>query len=158
SGAFLVEACVQLAAAVEEAFVREGRWHRGDVTAGDRIMLRREIAQRCLFGVDLNPTAVQVARLSLWLTTLSADKPLSFLDHRLVTGNSLIGATPGDVRRQPAGPGRRRGRAPVTSLFDQSDLMSVLGQAVTSRERIASQPDDSASVVRAKERALAVVH
>ena len=72
SGAFLVAACIQLAEAVEEALVREATWHPGDVTAADRIGLRRLIAQRCLFGVDLNPTAVQVARLSLWLTTLAA--------------------------------------------------------------------------------------
>ena len=64
--------------------------------------LRREVAQRCLFGVDLNPTAVQLARLSLWLTTLAADKPLTFLDHRLIAGNSLVGASPADVMA-PAG-------------------------------------------------------
>ena len=74
--------------------------------------LRREIAQRCLFGVDLNPMAVQLARLSLWLATPRANKPLSFLDHHLVAGNSLVGAartTCGGNRRwrhwpTPAGP------------------------------------------------------
>ena len=72
--------------------------------------LRREIASRCLFGVDLNPMAVQLARLSLWLATLAADKPLSFLDHHLVAGHSLIGATPEDVSRQPGGGHRDSGR------------------------------------------------
>ena len=88
SGAFLVAACAQLADAAEEALIREGQWHRSDVTTADRVMLRREVAQRCLFGVDLNPTAVQVARLSLWLTTLASDKPLTFLDHRLVAATA----------------------------------------------------------------------
>ena len=81
SGAFLVAACRYLAAAVEHALIDEGRWHAGDVTEADRALLRRDIAARCLYGVDVNPMAVQLARLSLWLATLASDKPLSFLDH-----------------------------------------------------------------------------
>ena len=77
-------------------------WHPGDVTPAERADLRREIALRCLFGVDLNPMAVQLARLSIWLATLAADKPLTFLDHHLVAGNSLVGASLDDVRRQPS--------------------------------------------------------
>ena len=112
SGAFLVAACRYLAEAVEEARIREGVWHPADVTGPDRAALRREIALRCLFGVDLNPMAVQLARLSIWLATLAADKPLTFLDHHLVAGNSLVGATPDDVRRQPSRSRREeRGRA-----------------------------------------------
>src|SRR6185295_3889043 len=99
SGAFLVAACRYLTAAAEDALIEDGTWHAHDVTATDRAVLRREIASRCLFGVDLNPMAVQLARLSLWLVTLATDKPLSFLDHHLVTGNSLVGASPDDLRR-----------------------------------------------------------
>ena len=61
------------------------------------------IAQRCLYGVDINPMAVQLGRLSLWLATLSADRPLTFLDHRLRAGNSLVGASPADIARQTPG-------------------------------------------------------
>jgi methylase of polypeptide subunit release factors len=155
SGAFLVAACAYLADAAEAALVRDGHWHRSDVTAADRVMLRRSVAQRCLFGVDLNPTAVQVARLSLWLTTLAADKPLTFLDHRLIAGNSLVGANPDDMRRQPGG-GRSSGRRPPSpSLFDASDFIPVLRQAVHARLQIERQEDDSAAVVRGKEKALA---
>jgi hypothetical protein len=93
SGAFLVAACRYLARAAEEKLIQEGSWHAGDVTAAERAALRRDIAQRCLFGVDLNPMAVQLARLSLWLATLASDKPLTFLDHHLVAGDSLIGAS-----------------------------------------------------------------
>ena len=118
SGAFLVAACRYLSAVAEEALIEEGTWHAHDVTAADRAALRRDVASRCLFGVDLNPMAVQLARLSLWLATLATDKPLSFLDHHLVTGNSLVGASPDDLRRQPGGGaarGRRHRGAPAIS-------------------------------------------
>ncbi|MCZ7359723.1 MAG: N-6 DNA methylase, partial [Candidatus Methanoperedens sp.] len=53
---------------------------------------RREVVAHCIYGVDLNELAVELAKVGLWLTTISKDKPLSFLDHRLKQGNSLIGA------------------------------------------------------------------
>src|SRR4029453_14703072 len=136
SGAFLVAACSQLAEAAEEALIREGLWHRSDGTSSDRVALRREIAQRCLFGVDLNPTAVQVARLSLWLTTLAADKPLTFLDPCLVAGDSLVGASPGAVARQPGGGRRRPKRAPQNELFETTDFVPVLRNAVATRTQL----------------------
>lgn len=54
---------------------------------------RRLVAERCIYGVDLNHLAVELAKLSIWLVTLSKDKPFTFLDHRLRHGNSLIGAS-----------------------------------------------------------------
>ena len=107
SAAFLVSACRYLARAYERALVRDGAAAESDIDETDRAMFRRLVAQRCLFGVDLNPTAVQLARLSLWLATLSANKPLTFLDHHLLCGNSLIGASPVDISRQPPGPRSR---------------------------------------------------
>ncbi|WP_115864262.1 class I SAM-dependent DNA methyltransferase [Halorussus litoreus] len=53
---------------------------------------RRQVAQRCIYGVDLNPLAVELAKVSLWLRTLAAEQPLAFLDHHLKTGNSLVGS------------------------------------------------------------------
>jgi hypothetical protein len=155
SGAFLVAVCTQLAEAAEEALIRDGQWSRHDVRTADRIGLRREIAQHCLFGVDLNPTAVQVARLSIWLTTLAADKPLTFLDHRLVTGNSLIGASLADFERQPGGRSRRGKRRGEEGLFHTEDFTPVLRNAVLTRLGLANQPDESAAIVRAKEKTLA---
>ena len=158
SGAFLVGACRYLADAAEDALIREGRWHQGDVSAADRAQLRREIAQRCLFGVDLNPMAVQLARLSLWLATLAVDRPLTFLDHHLVAGNSLIGAAPEDVQRQPThGPGRSRRQEPLP-LFESRDVTSVLEHTARARRRLASESDDSAATVRGKEKTLAALH
>jgi len=53
---------------------------------------RRKVAQRCIYGVDLNPLATELAKVSLWLRTLAAEQPLAFLDHHLKTGNSLVGS------------------------------------------------------------------
>lgn len=62
---------------------------------------RREVVSRCIYGVDLNELAVELAKVSLWLSTISKDKPLSFLDHRLKQGNSLVGARLSDLRYYP---------------------------------------------------------
>ena len=55
------------------------------------VIARRYVADRCLFGVDINPMAVEMAKLSLWLVTLKKDRPFTFLDHALKCGDSLLG-------------------------------------------------------------------
>jgi type I restriction-modification system DNA methylase subunit len=52
---------------------------------------KRRIIEKCLFGVDLNPTAVQLAKVALWIESLAGDRPLSFFAHHIRTGNSLLG-------------------------------------------------------------------
>src|SRR5688500_16898915 len=139
SGAFLVAACRYLAAAAETALLQEGQWHTGDVTPADRSALRRDIASRCLFGVDANPAAVQLARLSLWLVTLASDKPLSFLDHHLVAGDSLVGATPDVVRQRPTrGMRHTRSRDPLP-LFEDDAATSTFEHAVRVRLTLADR-------------------
>jgi hypothetical protein len=59
---------------------------------------KRRVAQSCIYGVDLNPLAVELAKLSLWLTTVAQDRPLSFLDHHLRVGNALVGARLSDLQ------------------------------------------------------------
>src|SRR5665811_1742046 len=54
---------------------------------------RRIVAERCLYGVDVNPLAVDIAKVSLWLTTLRRDRPFTFVDHALRCGDSLLGLT-----------------------------------------------------------------
>jgi len=63
--------------------------------------IRREIAKECIYGVDLNEMAVELAKLSMWLETLASDKPLTFLDHHFKQGNSLLGADLDDVDALP---------------------------------------------------------
>jgi hypothetical protein len=60
--------------------------------AFDEQHVRRQIAKECIYGVDLNGMAVELAKLSMWLETLAADQPLAFLDHHLKAGNSLVGS------------------------------------------------------------------
>jgi hypothetical protein len=61
------------------------------ITIEDMQLLRRQIARRCIYGVDLNPIAVDLARLAIWIHTFVPGLPLSFLDHNLVPGNALVG-------------------------------------------------------------------
>src|SRR5262249_40047364 len=69
-----------------------------------RAAVRRTIAERCLYGVDLNPMAGQLARLSLWLAALAADRPLPLLDHPPPTGDSPPGAWIADPPSAPPRP------------------------------------------------------
>ena len=93
SGAFLVEAGRQLA----ERLVESWNYHGAptDLPADEDLFLhaRRLVTQRCLYGVDKNPMAIDLARLSLWLTTLAGDHEFTFVDHTLRHGDSLVGLT-----------------------------------------------------------------
>lgn len=93
SGAFLVEACRQLG----DELVKAWHFHKQlPVLPPDEdevLHARRLVAQRCLYGVDRNPMAVDLAKLSLWLATLARDHPFTFLDHSLRCGDSLVGLT-----------------------------------------------------------------
>ena len=156
SGAFLVAACRYLAHAYEAALVREGGLSHGDISDAERATFRRAIAQRCLFGVDINPMAVQLGRLSLWLATLAADRPLTFLDHHLRAGNSLLGASLRDIVRHPLADAGKRSSGPLP-LFDDSALDDALQAAVAPRLSIANEPGDTLDQVRAKERLLGIL-
>lgn len=59
----------------------------------------RTVIGRCLYGVDLNPMAVELCKVSLWIEALEPGKPLSFLDHHIQQGNSLLGTTPALMAR-----------------------------------------------------------
>jgi hypothetical protein len=114
SGAFLVAAGRYLAARLQEAWAVTGAFEPGaprrspqgfeSTGAADEdlipleaeareIYALRVIAQRCLYGVDKNPLAAEMAKLSLWLLTLAKGKPFTFLDHAIKCGDSLIGAS-----------------------------------------------------------------
>lgn len=91
SGAFLVEACRQLADELLDSWRTHGGGVEGTREEDEVVVARRMVAQRCLYGVDRNPVAVDLAKMSLWLATLARDHPLTFLDHSLRHGDSLLG-------------------------------------------------------------------
>ena len=96
SGHFLVEAVEQVA----RAMVRAG-------VAAELNEARREVVERCIYGIDLNPLAVELAKLSLWLATVAKDQPLSFLDAHLKCGNALLGARVEDLGSSATEPGEQ---------------------------------------------------
>jgi Eco57I restriction-modification methylase len=155
SGAFLVAVCRYLGAAYESALIRDGEISGDDVGESDRAGFRRLIAQRCLFGVDINPMAVQLARLSLWLATLARDKPLTFLDHHLRVGNSLAGVSIEDVLKKPGCSARRTASRAQLPLFDPDLVDRDMAAVVATRLSLTLGPDDSVEQVRTKERLLA---
>lgn len=92
SGHFLLAACDFLAEEIATSpFTPEAPEGAGQGESAVRYWKRRVI-ENCLYGVDINPMAVDIARLALWLHTVASDRPLTFLDHHLCHGNSLIGA------------------------------------------------------------------
>jgi len=91
SGAFLVEACRQLGDALVEAWHAHGEAPTIPPDEDGFVYAYRLVAQRCLYGVDRNPVAVDLSKVSLWLVTLAKDHPLTFVDHALRHGDSLVG-------------------------------------------------------------------
>ena len=89
SGHFLIAAAHRIADAV--ASVREGGTEPSPEASHAAL---REVVSRCLYGIDINPMAVELCKVSLWLESNTPGKPLGFLDHRIVCGNSLLGTTP----------------------------------------------------------------
>ncbi len=160
SGAFLVAACHYLADQCERAMVRDGQLPGAEISVAEKAAIRRRVAERCLFGVDLNPTAVQLARLSLWLTTLASDRPLTFLDHHLAVGDSLIGARLSDLGRSPVRRARERRldpQSPVLPIFEDEVAGVLAARILPDRIRLALEPSDTVEAVRRKERRLAAL-
>jgi hypothetical protein len=92
SAAFLVETCRYLGDAVVQAWAAHG--DREDEIPADEdeaVFARRLVAQKCIYGVDRNPMAVELAKVSLWLATLARDHPFTFIDHAFKHGDSLVG-------------------------------------------------------------------
>jgi len=94
SGHFLTSVVDYLSRAIITEQNREAEEKDGDVIDDEHDInwARRKVAQQCIYGVDINPLATELAKVSLWLRTLAAEQPLAFLDHHLKTGNSLVGS------------------------------------------------------------------
>jgi len=132
SGHFLVAAAGYVA-----QYIATDPSYDGDLPL---VEIQRMVAERCLYGVDLNPMAVELARLSLWLTTVRGDEPLTFL-HNLRDGNSLVGAELSDLL---AGEGSlfaerfgRDARDLLARIDEMRQRESRAGRDVHEKERLA---------------------
>src|SRR5690606_34054452 len=105
-------------------------------TEARTIIARRLIAERCLYGVDLNPLAGELAKLSIWLVTLAKGRPFGFLDHNLRCGDSLLGIHRLDqlteLSMTPTGKGQQR-------LFGQN-IERAVHEAIELRQRLRQMP------------------
>ena len=137
SGAFLVEACRQLGTRLEQAWdMHTGEKPPIPPDEDEATHARRLVAQRCLYGVDRNPMAVDLARLSLWLATLARDHEFSFLDHALKSGDSLVGLTTAEIKAAHWDASK-----PGLPLFRKM-IEDAVGRALLGREAIRNAPDD----------------
>jgi hypothetical protein len=143
SGAFLVEACRVLGERLVAAWAR---WpsSRPKIPADEdeELHARRLVAQRCLYGVDKNPRAVDLARLSLWLGTLARDHEFTFLDHALKCGDSLVGLTTAQIAAANWDETK-----PGLPLFRQL-VRDKVAKAMQGRAEIQNAPDDTMRAIQ----------
>jgi hypothetical protein len=149
---------------------------QGDAEA-ERAYWRAQVAEHCIYGVDYNPMAVELAKVALWLHTARREKPLSFLNHHLKCGNSLVGvplnrlANPGrnvttweivpppagaipEDERPPAAQGKGRKKRlnndPKQLLWDFQIDSTLVSGIVASIKKILARPSDSPDDIMAK--------
>lgn len=156
SGAFLVQACRWLSDRLVESWSQVETSGKTVSVDGDvleagatkeplprdsearTVIARRLIAERCLYGVDLNPLAVELAKLSIWLVTLAKGRPFGFLDHNLRCGDSLLGIHRLDQLTElsliPERMGERSGH-----LFGQN-IDKAVREAIELRQRLREMP------------------
>lgn len=154
SGAFLVQACRWLSDRLVEAWSQVEALGKSVSVDGEvleagaakeplprdsearTVIARRLIAERCLYGVDLNPLAVELAKLSIWLVTLAKGRPFGFLDHNLRCGDSLLGIHRLDqlteLSMAPGGKGQQR-------LFGKN-IEKAVHEAIELRQRLREMP------------------
>ena len=169
SGAFLVAACRYLAERLIEAWLAEGDaealamdLHRtagrvGADAEADQLLLkaRREITEHCLYGVDINPLAVQMAKLSLWLITMDRERPFGFLDDRLKPGDSLLGLVSFDQLKALHVDAKEGRRLHHGTLDIAEGWLSQLQQAADKRRSITARSVVTIRDVEHKARLLA---
>lgn len=144
SGHFLVNALQKVTNFIVEK-LNETPWNNEalDTSPGG---WRRRTVERCIFGVDINPLATELAKLSLWLASASEGKPLSFLNHHLKTGNSLIGARISDLNKLPD---VKEDKATNSLPFYVNETLALV---LSEYQGIAAQDSDGIDAVEDKKR------
>ncbi|MCX6875011.1 MAG: class I SAM-dependent DNA methyltransferase [Verrucomicrobia bacterium] len=145
SGAFQVEVCRQLA----DELVASWHYHKClPVIPPDEdelLYARRLVAQRCLYGVDRNPMAVDLAKLSLWLATMAKDHPFTFVDHSIKCGDSPVGLTNKQIAAFHWDTTQAKDR-----VFGQEKLEQQIAKVAEQRKRILDWTEDTESAVLKK--------
>jgi hypothetical protein len=145
SGAFLVQVCRWLGERLVEAWSEyetrnepDGEHLLPESTEERLLLAKRLVAERCLYGVDVNPMAVELAKLSIWLVTLAKGRPFGFLDHAFRAGDSLFGVFhPDQIRHFHVDPDR--GKQLHHTLFDfTKHVAPALEKALWLREELES--------------------
>ncbi len=169
SGAFLVAACRYLADKLVAAWTREGRTdgrliqddgygdHAVHDTEADPLVIeaRRAVIEHCLYGVDINPMAVEMAKLSLWLVSMDPHRPFTFLDDRLVAGDSLLGITSLEqVEYMHLDPKAGRELHEGAMLDFLSGVRPLVAKVAEERRALAAMPGDSLEQVGKKRQVL----
>ncbi|MBU0471883.1 MAG: N-6 DNA methylase, partial [Nanoarchaeota archaeon] len=171
SAAFLVAATKYLADVYLESIIKENDQDDSLEYQIELQKARRTVAEHCIYGVDLNPMAVELAKVSMWLITLQKGKPLSFLDHRLKCGNSLIGAKlnnlslipnevlDGEIKKENAEFNKNFEAGEIQMKLSEMDEFQVhqiqtLQSVIRHRKEMIEQPDDSVRDVKIKEELL----
>ena len=132
SGHFLVGATTYMAQRICEIECN------GEIDEETFVERKRDVARRCIYGVDLNPLAVDLAQVSLWLETLSSTKPLSFLSAHLKAGNSLIGSNIDDILEKQ------------TTLMESTRSRAQFKKTVRDFIMLERLEDDTAAAVKTK--------
>ena len=129
SAAFLVEACRQLGDALSKAWHSHNEVPSIPLDEDEALYAQRLIAQRCLYGLDKNQMAADLAKLSLWLATLAKDHPFTFLDHSLRHGDALVGLTRKQIASFNWAPAEQQS-------FLEEEIRKRIDRATQYRERI----------------------
>lgn len=167
SGAFLVAACRYLASKLIEAWSAEGNVDALRVmsaspvesgldldVAADPLIVkaRRAVIEHCLYGVDINAMAVEMAKLSLWLVSMDPSKPFTFLDDKLATGDSLLGITSVDQLEWMHLDPREGRRLHGDALFDDTvGLRGLLREVAGQRTELVELADDADGIAKKRE-------
>jgi hypothetical protein len=113
---------------------------------------RRRVVESCIYGVDINPLAVELAKLSLWLTCIASEEPLNFLDHHLRPGNALVGARADELSSLPP---ERLTDVEESDQFTLSlgpDFAVAVAEAIREIQAIEEESSTTIEIVKNKER------
>lgn len=135
SGHFLVNATNLIANFITEVLNDLGI--EGEMPTGTAYW-RRWVVENCIYGVDLNPLAVELAKLSLWILSMAKDQPLSFMNHHLKCGNSLVGARLEEIGNYPFATAKKEPRQ--LNMFERDpNFRAAVQDAIAKAKMIAAR-------------------